>query len=83
MTYEENTTTLSPGERFVLYSDGLLECASPDGTGYSLDNLRELLLRNATTPVKEMLHTIQTELEGWSRGSSFQDDISLLIIESK
>jgi sigma-B regulation protein RsbU (phosphoserine phosphatase) len=83
MTYEETTTTLWPGERFVLYSDGLLECVNPEGTPYSLDNLRLLLARNAKSPVKEVLHTIQEELEGWSQGSSFLDDISMLIIESK
>jgi sigma-B regulation protein RsbU (phosphoserine phosphatase) len=83
MTYEETTTTLFPGERFVLYSDGLLECVNPEGIPYSLDQLRLLLTDNAKSPVKEVLHTIQEELEGWSRGTSFHDDISMLIIESK
>ena len=83
MTYEETTTTLKPGERFVLYSDGLLECVNPEGVPYSLDKLRWLLTQNAESSVKEVLHTIQEDLEGWSRGGSFQDDISMLIIESK
>jgi sigma-B regulation protein RsbU (phosphoserine phosphatase) len=83
MTYEETTTTLHPGERFVLYSDGLLECVNPEGETYSVEKLRELLRRNARSPVKEVLHTIQKDLEGWSHGSSFKDDISMLIIESR
>jgi sigma-B regulation protein RsbU (phosphoserine phosphatase) len=83
MTYEETTTILRPGERFVLYSDGLLECVNPEGEPYSVEKLRELLQRHARSPVKEVLHTIQEDLEGWSRGGSFKDDISMLIIESK
>jgi hypothetical protein len=29
------------------------------------------------------LHTVRTELEEWSQGRSFPDDISMLIIESR
>ncbi len=83
MTYEETTTTLKPGERFVLYSDGLLECFNPEGVPYSLEKLRQLLTHNMKSSVKEVLHTLQEDLEGWSRGRSFQDDISMLIIESR
>lgn len=83
MTYEETTTTLRPGERFVLYSDGLLECVNPQGAPYSLEMLERLLARKANAPIKEVLHTIQDDLEGWSRGANLQDDISMLIIESK
>jgi len=83
MTYEETTTTLWPGERLVLYSDGLLECVNPEGVAYSVDQLRQLLADNAKSPVKEVLHKVQAELEGWSQGRNFPDDISMLIIESK
>lgn len=83
MTYEETTTILSPGERLVLYSDGLLECVNPDGVPYSVDKLQQLLTDNAKSPVKEVLHTVRTELEEWSQGRSFPDDISMLIIESR
>jgi sigma-B regulation protein RsbU (phosphoserine phosphatase) len=83
MTYEETTTILGPGERLVLYSDGLLECVNPEGVPYSVDSLQRLLADNAKFPVREMLHTIQVELEGWSQGRNFPDDISMLVIESK
>jgi sigma-B regulation protein RsbU (phosphoserine phosphatase) len=83
MTYEETTTTLWPGERLVLYSDGLLECVNPEGIPYSVDKLQRLLTDNAKSPVREVLHTLQAELEGWSQGRNFPDDISMLIIESK
>ena len=83
MTYEETTTKLLPGERLVLYSDGILDCLNPDGVPYSLEQLQQLLTRKASFPVKEMLQAIQTDLEGWSQGRTFPDDISILIVESK
>jgi sigma-B regulation protein RsbU (phosphoserine phosphatase) len=83
MTYEETTLKLSPGERLVLYSDGFLECLSVAGVAYSVEQLQQLLTSKAGSPVKEVLQAVQTELEGWSQGRDFPDDISMLIIESK
>ena len=83
MTYEETTTTLASGERLVLYSDGILECLNPQGVAYSEDLLKQLLAREARTPVKDVLEKVKSELEEWSRGRPFTDDISMLIIENK
>lgn len=83
MTYEETTTTLASGERLVLYSDGILECLNPQGVAYSEDRLKQLLAREARTPVKDVLEKVKSELEEWSRGRPFTDDISMLIIENK
>ncbi len=83
MTYEETTTKLLPGERLVLYSDGVLECVNPEGVPYSVEKLQHLLTHNADSPVKEVLQAVQADLEGWSQGRDFPDDISMLIIESK
>lgn len=83
MTYEETITTLSPGERLVLYSDGILECLNAHGVAYSEDRLKQLLAREAGTPVKDVLKKVKSEIEEWSRGRAFSDDISMLIIESK
>jgi len=83
MTYEETTTTLLPGERLVLYTDGILACLDPAGTPYSLEQLQNLLTTHAAAPVKEVLQRIQDDLEAWSQGADPPDDISILIIESK
>jgi sigma-B regulation protein RsbU (phosphoserine phosphatase) len=83
MTYEETTLMLPPGERLVLYSDGILECLSAAGVAYSIEQLQQLITRKAGSPVKEVLQAVRAELEGWSQGRDFPDDISMLIIESK
>ncbi len=83
MTYEETTIKLSQGERLVLYSDGCLECLNPAGVPYSLEQLQQLLARTAGSTIKEVLQSVRAELEGWSQGRDFPDDISMLIIDSK
>jgi sigma-B regulation protein RsbU (phosphoserine phosphatase) len=83
MTYEETTTRLAPGDRLVLYSDGVMECVNPEGVNYTVEQLQQLLTRKINDPVKEVLQAVQADLEGWSHGRGFPDDISLLIIESR
>jgi sigma-B regulation protein RsbU (phosphoserine phosphatase) len=83
MTYEETTAKLLPGERLVLYSDGLLGCIDPEGVAYSLSRLEQLLIDTASLPVKDVLQAIQVDLEAWTHGHTLADDISVLIIESK
>ena len=83
MTYDETVTTLKPGERLVLYSDGILECANLNDVRYSLDQLKHQIAINADAPIKDVLGAIKTDLEAWSQGRNYPDDISILIIESK
>lgn len=83
MSYEETVTTLHPGDRLLLYSDGVLECASPEGVPYSIDKLKEVLIQTTGLPPKAALKSIQQDLEQWSQGKSFPDDVSMLIIESR
>lgn len=83
MTYEETSTVLPPGDRLLLYSDGILECTSPEGAPYSMDRLKQQLSSASTLSPKAILEAIQGDLEQWCEGKSFPDDVSMLIIESK
>lgn len=83
MTYEETLTVLSPGDRLLLYSDGILECTDPTGTPYSMDRLKQQLGNASKLSSKAALEAIQADLERWCEGKSFPDDVSMLIIESR
>jgi sigma-B regulation protein RsbU (phosphoserine phosphatase) len=83
MTYEETITKLLPGERLVLYSDGILACLNEENVPYTVDQLQEIIKANAKKPLKQVLRAVQEDLERWSNNQDFPDDISLLIMESK
>jgi sigma-B regulation protein RsbU (phosphoserine phosphatase) len=83
MTYEETTTTLNPGDRLLLYSDGVLECTNPEGVHYSMDQLKQQLIQTTGLPPKVALQAVQEDIEKWCEGKSFPDDVSMLIIESR
>jgi len=83
MTYDETRTRLSPGERLVLYTDGVLACLNEKDVPYSLKQLEDVLVKNSGASLKEALQAVKEDLERWSQGRDFPDDISLLIVESK
>jgi len=83
MTYEETRTTLFPGERLVLYSDGIIACVNAEDEPYSLEQMKDVIKGMTGKPLKDVLQAVQADLERWSQGRDYPDDISLLILECK
>jgi sigma-B regulation protein RsbU (phosphoserine phosphatase) len=83
MSYDETVTTLEAGERMVLYSDGVIACLNADGEAYSLEQLKDVIHSKSKESLKCVLQAVQADLEKWTQGRDFPDDISLLILESK
>ncbi|MBP2303515.1 PP2C family protein-serine/threonine phosphatase [Azospirillum picis] len=80
--YETVEVRLEPGDRMFFYSDGVTECAAPDGTLYSQDRLHQVLELTRTASLDRMIAAIQTELHGWHQGGSFDDDVSIVAFET-
>lgn len=83
MTYDEETTTLMPGERLLLYSDGIIACVNKKDVAYSLERLQDIIKAHAGQPIKMALRAVQEDLELWREGLDYPDDISLLLVEAK
>ena len=83
MTYDEETTTLMPGERLLLYSDGIIACVNKKDVAYSLERLQEIIKAHTGQPIKMALRAVEEDLELWREGLDYPDDISLLLVEAK
>jgi len=75
-------TTFPPGSRLVLYSDGLVEAADPDGQPYGYAALEKLLEREGARPAAQLIDTILTELERFTGGAKLEDDLTILVVDS-
>ena len=73
---------LEPGDRVLLYSDGVLEARSPDGEFFGEQRLLDLLSRHfaARLPVPETLRRIVHALLEHQQGR-LTDDAAMLLLE--
>ena len=73
---------LEPGDRVVLYSDGITEARSPDGAFFGLDRLVDLLTRTESgrLPASETVRHVVRDLLVHQQGR-LQDDATLLVLE--
>ena len=73
---------LTPGDRVLLYSDGVTEARSPTGDLFGLERLVELIERHhlGGLPAPEALRRIARAVLDHQRGQ-LQDDATLLLLE--
>lgn len=70
----------SPGDRIVLYTDGLTEVFNRRGEFLAVEGLEEIVRRAAAKPLPEMKQAILDDVDAW-REEPFTDDVSLILVE--
>lgn len=74
--------TLEPGDRFILYSDGLIESArAEDDEEFGYERLAQTLQAETVSPIDDALKAVVKASIHWSRRSHFADDVTLLALE--
>jgi serine phosphatase RsbU (regulator of sigma subunit) len=85
-TYTALEHPLQPGDRHVLYTDGILEAASHDAEFYGEDRLMRFMENNRALNAEQFADAFLDEIATWSaqlEGPSQQDDITLLLFDFK
>lgn len=80
-TYDTVTFTLAPQDRLFLYSDGITDCARPDGEMFSVERLHEVLHRSIDQPLAAVVAELGRALRDWKGDAHYSDDITLLALE--
>ena len=71
---------LSPGDRLILYTDGLVEVFNCLDDMLGVEGLEDLVLQSATLTLADMQKTILNGVAAWRHGP-LADDVSLIIAE--
>jgi sigma-B regulation protein RsbU (phosphoserine phosphatase) len=85
-TYLEIEVPMEPGDRVVLYTDGILEASNRSEEMYGGDRFKRFLEINCSRRADEFSDALLDELFLWSSqpgGQGQQDDITLLAVDFK
>ncbi|HEX4954923.1 MAG TPA: SpoIIE family protein phosphatase [Thermoanaerobaculia bacterium] len=72
---------LTPGERILLYSDGLFETRDGADAELGLERVAEVFEASRSLPVAAVLDGLLAELDRHRGARSIEDDVTLLLIE--
>ena len=79
--YEAFEIWLTPGDRLLLFTDGVTECAAPDGTLLDEVGLARLATDLAQHKQADFMEALTSELRAYQGCEEFQDDVSAALIE--
>jgi len=82
VSYEANAISISPGDRIILYTDGLIEIKDSQGKILGTRGFSEIVGRCAIEPdIDRMKSRIIDEIEKFSGKKDYDDDVTLLCLE--
>ncbi|HET6384193.1 MAG TPA: SpoIIE family protein phosphatase [Armatimonadota bacterium] len=79
--YETKTIQLGPGDRLILFTDGVVEARNGAGKPFGADRLQDLIKRTGAQSAGAIIRVIKETVESWTGKTMPRDDMTLLVIE--
>jgi phosphoserine phosphatase RsbU/P len=80
VTYEPQRLRLDPGDRLILYSDGVTECENVGGDAFGEAQLEAIAISSTCASAPQLTEAIGASLREWRGPGDFEDDISVLVL---
>ncbi|SCY88859.1 PP2C family protein-serine/threonine phosphatase [Paracoccus tibetensis] len=82
-TYDVIEFDLRPGDRLLLYSDGLTEAEDLNGQFFSQERLIEIVTAHAHDTTGALINALDSALRNWRGSGTLDDDVTVLILEAE
>lgn len=82
-TWERRTLAFNPGDKLILYTDGITEAQNINGDFFDEELLLECILKQQNGTAFDLQETIMSEVRQFSAGIPQSDDITLMILEKE
>ncbi|NBC33658.1 MAG: SpoIIE family protein phosphatase [Alphaproteobacteria bacterium] len=83
LDFTAHSHSLAPGERLVLYTDGVTEAFSPDDEPFGEDRMAAILAATAQQPPAGLAARLVAAIHDFENGGEQSDDITLLVLDRK
>ena len=81
--YRTEKTILNPGEKILLYTDGVTEAVNMELQLYGDDRLKTELEETKKFDIKTIVSEVSHSIDEFAAGAMQADDITMLIVEYK
>jgi sigma-B regulation protein RsbU (phosphoserine phosphatase) len=78
--YSTTSISLSPGDRILLFTDGVIEAEDGDGRLFGIEGLISSV-RGNLVHADRLLESIETDLRSFAGSKEFQDDLCLVMVQ--
>ena len=82
MSFETETIILEPGDRVVMFTDGITEAMDPAEEEFGEERVQELVSSQPDVSAQSILESIVAEVETFSSGAPQADDITMVIVKA-
>jgi serine phosphatase RsbU (regulator of sigma subunit) len=79
--FETVQAQLEPGDKIVIYSDGLTEAENHEGQFFDTERLRVCLKDNSSLNAAGLHVALRVAVDHFSEGGAIRDDVTALVIE--
>jgi Stage II sporulation protein E (SpoIIE) len=78
--YREHTVVFLPGDRLVLYSDGLIEAIDDDGNPFGFERFEQVILSNGHLAADDIKKALLAAVRKFTRNRPPEDDQTLVVV---
>ncbi len=82
MSFETASVVLHPGDRIVMYTDGITEAMNMQEEEFGEEKLKNILRSTPDLSAQELMEKIRTDVEIFSGEAPQADDITVVVLKN-
>jgi sigma-B regulation protein RsbU (phosphoserine phosphatase) len=80
--YEETQLSLAPGDKVILYTDGIVEAMNAEEEIFGFDRLLEILKNSQSMTAGALLDEVKIKVNEFASGAPQHDDITVIVLNA-